>query len=134
MENKKQVTRTQTADIYVDNNEILHSTYLEGVDVEIEHTKENTAVFKKLANGKKVPIIIDVRGVRSITREARGTASSPDAVNIAKAIALLVGSPVSRVIGNFYMGLNKPPYPVKLFSSEKKAIAWLKKYIEEKIK
>jgi hypothetical protein len=40
-------------------------------------------------------------------------------------VALLVGSPVTRVIGNFFIGLNKPRWPVRLFRSESDALAWL---------
>ncbi len=133
MNKDKETIKTQTATIWLDDNGILHSVYLEGVDVEVEHTTENAAVFKQLAKAKKVPILIDIRGVNSVTREARGTASSPEAINIAAATVLLISSPVSRVIGNFFMGLNKPPYPIKLFTSEEKAIAWLTKYLKNEI-
>ena len=39
--------------------------------------------------------------------------------------ALVVGSPVSRVIGNFFVGLNRPKYPLRLFDDQEFATAWL---------
>ncbi len=45
-----------------------------------------------------------------------------------KKALLLIGSPVSRVIGNFFMGLNKPIYPTKLFTDPQKAIRWLQTF------
>jgi hypothetical protein len=40
-------------------------------------------------------------------------------------------NPVSRIIGNFYMGINKTAMPVKMFSNEKEAMAWLKTFLPE---
>jgi hypothetical protein len=42
------------------------------------------------------------------------------------AFAIIIQSPLSRVIGNFFMGLNKPRVPARLFKSEKEAVKWLK--------
>ncbi len=36
--------------------------------------------------------------------------------------------PKSPVIRNFFLGINKPPYPVTLFNSEEKALEWLKTF------
>lgn len=45
------------------------------------------------------------------------------------AVALIVKSPLSRAIGNFFLGLNKTPLPTKLFTSENHAITWLKTFL-----
>ena len=44
--------------------------------------------------------------------------------------AIIVDSPVSRLIGSFFLGLNKPPFPTKLFTSEADAVEWLKGYLQ----
>jgi len=49
----------------------------------------------------------------------------------AKAVALIEKSPVSKVIGNFFLGINKPPFPTKLFTKKHEAIHWLKKFENE---
>src|ERR1700756_4774181 len=46
-----------------------------------------------------------------------------------KNFSILIESPLSRIIGNFFMGLNKPSVPAKLFNNEQDAIAWLKQYV-----
>jgi hypothetical protein len=46
-------------------------------------------------------------------------------------VALLVGSPMSRAIGNFFIGLNKPLIPTRLFVSEPEALAWLRGFLPE---
>ena len=40
--------------------------------------------------------------------------------------AVLVGHPVSRVLGNFFLGISRPAYPTRLFTDPAAAIGWLK--------
>ena len=71
--------------------------------------------------------LVQLARVRSVTRQARTFfASSPENLAIASRVALVGASPIARVIGNFFLGLNKPPVPVRLFATEAEAIAWLK--------
>jgi hypothetical protein len=42
-----------------------------------------------------------------------------------KANAMLVGSVLSEMIGNFFINLNKPDAPTKLFTNESDAVNWL---------
>jgi hypothetical protein len=100
------------------------------VEVTLENVTEVSRHLKKLSKGKKVPVFTDMRGLKSMTREARLFLSGEDAAQVTSAAALLIGSPLSKVIGNFFMGINKPPYPTKLFTSEEKALQWLKGFIE----
>lgn len=46
------------------------------------------------------------------------------------AFAMLVDTPLSRTLDNFYLGLNKPPLPTRLFTTEDKGLEWLKGYLE----
>lgn len=42
-------------------------------------------------------------------------------------LPLLLQSPaLTRAIDNFFMGLNKPLFPTRLFTSEEEALTWLK--------
>ena len=54
--------------------------------------------------------------------------SDPAVRKYTVAQALVIDSGPSRVMGNFFLGLNKPRFPTKLFTSEAKAEAWLREY------
>jgi len=73
-------------------------------------------------------MLADIRAMQSIDRAARAYYSSVQSSVVA--LALLVESPVSQVIANFFMGLNKVPVPTRLFTSEAEAVTWLGKFIE----
>ena len=62
-------------------------------------------------NKAKTRVLIDMTSVIEISKEARDYFANERTASIQRATALLIGSPVSRVIGNFFMGLNKPISP-----------------------
>lgn len=52
----------------------------------------------------------------SYSLEARATSSK---------VAIVASNPIARVIGNFFVGLNRSDVPTRLFGDEDSAIAWL---------
>jgi hypothetical protein len=126
MENK--VFKTKTAKLWVEKG-ILHCRVFPGAKITIENAREIMDVSLRLANGKKVPVLGDMRNVKSIPKESRDYLSGKEATKTASSLALLIESPISKIIGNFLMGLNKPSYPVKLFTAKNEAIQWLKGFI-----
>lgn len=73
-----------------------------------------------------VPLLIDARRVRSMTREAQELTARPDSKEYTACLALLVDSAVSVVLVNFFMVFVRPPYPTRMFRSEDAARAWLR--------
>ena len=56
------------------------------------------------------------------------TDSSLEATKYLTAAALIIANPVSRIIGNFFMGLNKTAFPFQLFTNQEEALKWLKSF------
>ena len=70
-------------------------------------------------------IIVDLReGVRP-DKAARDFLKQPEISASVSAMALVVGNPLSRIVGNFLVGFNRPPFPTQLFTSVEQAHAWL---------
>ena len=128
MEKEEIVTRT--GKIWLGEDGILRFIYSPGTEVTLTDTKENVAVASKIIKGKRLPALTDFRGLKSMTREARVYYSGEEVAKYVNAGAVVIGSPVSRIIGNFFMGLNKSIIPNRLFTSESQAIEWLKGFIE----
>jgi hypothetical protein len=124
-----EVIETRTAYIRLGEDGIIRAAN-RILDVTVEDMKQFAEDLIKLSGGKKLLIFIDMRKIRSITRDARLFASNAGAIQVVRAVALLIDSPISRVIGNFFLGINKPPYPTRLFTSEVEALSWLKNIIE----
>jgi hypothetical protein len=105
--------------------DLLVARFLPGADVDVEDARECLDVGLRLAGGRPMPVLVDLRPIRSQTAEARAHFASVHTTRVATAVALLIGSPVSRVIGNFFLRLNRPEAPTRLFDSEEAARAWL---------
>ena len=78
------------------------------------------------------PIYCDIRGMKSADKEARNYLAK-EGSSYARAVAVVVDSPMSKIIGNIYLGLNKPITPSRLFTDQKDAIEYLKQFVTQPI-
>jgi hypothetical protein len=49
--------------------------------------------------------------------------------DLLSAIALVVKTPLSRMIGNLFLTVSRPPFPVRLFDNEASALVWLEGFV-----
>ncbi|MBL7713190.1 MAG: hypothetical protein JNL13_12015 [Chitinophagaceae bacterium] len=124
---KKITTRTQ--EMVLDEDGIVCCRVLEGAQIDLEDAKENVLAVKLLAPGRRVPIYVDASGSRGGSKAARDYFASEEVARIQTACAFLVTSPLSSLIGNFFLGLNKTKFPFRLFQTEAKAKEWLKNFL-----
>ena len=75
------------------------------------------------------PTLVLMQDMARVEREARAFLASQEYMQLCSQTALVVGSPVSRVIGNFFVGLNRPSYPYKLFDDPELAAEWLRGFV-----
>jgi len=121
---------SRVAKLWLGEDGIVRIIHVHGADVTLEDAQETMAAYLKINKGKKRPLFVDTKTMRSLAREARKYYAGEEAAKVASAVAIIVGTPVSRVLGNFYIGLSNPLLPSRLFSSEDEALEWLKGYIE----
>lgn len=113
------------------NEEGIICTYiLPDVDIDLEAAKESVATGRQLAQGRKRPVMVVFGKVRSLSREARAYFAGEETSLYTSAIALVIESQISKIIGNFMIGLNKTVYPTKLFTSEEEALSWLRTFLK----
>ena len=111
---------------------IAHTKVKPLAEVTIKEAEENSDVVNSFIDQtkKRYPLLIDSRNIKSMSKEARDYFSVQNRVTSINSFAVVIDSPLSRIIGNFFMGLNKPSVPAKLFTNEEEAIRWLKQYLE----
>lgn len=97
--------------------ELTHSIALQVLEIGLQ-----------IADGPK-PTMVLMRDMARVDREARAFFASQQYMQLCSQTALVVGSPVSRVIGSFFVGLNQPTYPVKIFDDPEHAAAWLRSFV-----
>ncbi len=99
------------------------------IDITLNHALENTEVVTSFFKDKRFPILIDSRGIKSMSREAREHFSTRGRDSKTNAFGIVIKSPLSRVVGNFFLGINKPAVPTRLFDNEHDAVEWLKQHL-----
>ncbi|HEX6241311.1 MAG TPA: hypothetical protein VFZ61_10475 [Polyangiales bacterium] len=83
----------------------------------------------KIITGPR-PTMVLMPDMARVDREARAIFASEEYMRrLSSQTALVVGSPVSRVIANFFVGLNRPAYPCRAFDDPELAIAWLRSFL-----
>lgn len=91
--------------------------------------KENIQYNKRVAAGIPRPLLVDMSRVRSMSKDAREEYVKKDDEPLVTAVALVTNSSISRMVGNFFIGLTQSYIPVKLFTEPEKAREWLLQYI-----
>lgn len=92
---------------------------------DIDDAKAFLAAIASVAEGKRALVLADMRGVTAVARPARLHLSSAKAGEVVSAVALVVESRVSKIIGNFFMTVNAPPFPTRMFVTVEEARNWL---------
>lgn len=125
------IIRTRTASHSIDEFGIFHSIYNPGVEETLADAEENIRALATFAQktGKRYPLLVDLRRIKSQTREVRSYYAGPEALKVRMATALLVESRISTLIGNFFLTVNGGTVPTKIFTSEAQAMVWLKGFV-----
>ncbi len=125
---KQLEVETATQKLFWDSeNEIVWGELFADLTTE-DLARENIDAQESIRDGmnkEKIRVLINMTEITEISKEARDYFANERTASIQRATALLIRSPVSRVIGNFFMGLNKPISPTRLFTDPQIAIEWL---------
>lgn len=105
-----------------DETQVARTEWLPGSVCRIEEAKAVTDQIRAMGRGP-VPVLVDMRQMAKLERSAREHFVS-DQGGVC-AIALLAGSPVTRMMANFFIGMRRMTVPIQMFTDEAAAIAWL---------
>lgn len=122
-------TETRIAKLHTRNDGIIHSTGRDDLVESIEDAHEQIEAVKRLSPGKACPLLADARRLKKVSKEAREFYASMETGKHCSAVAIMTESKVSQVLVNFFMKINKPVYPMKMFTNEADALKWLKTFV-----
>jgi hypothetical protein len=115
--------------VWLDDGGIVRALVSAHAEIDLEEAREWVRLIAVAGEGKRRPLLVELGGLKSITREARLCMVAPESTSVVTATALLVVSPLGRVVGTFFMGLTKSVMPAKLFADEATATAWLRGFL-----
>ena len=94
----------------------------------IKNITDNIALVKQITNGKKVPLLINISN-SPVPDKATRQFSTEQLPNVYKAIAMVSKPGLAQLIMNILFKFKPPPIPMKSFSNDKDAKAWLQQFI-----
>jgi len=123
------------------SNDILDGHLDDGIMVlkfkvkkfDLDAAKVAVAARLEASKGVSYPMLVDGREVSSISKEARDYFATDDGVKDLLATGLVAESVLGKFIGNFFLQINKPKLPLRLFTDEKEAYKWLQQFKPKKI-
>jgi hypothetical protein len=97
-----------------------------GADVSYDFAAQVLELGLQVADGRTRPTLVLMQDLARVDREARTFFASDAYLRLTGQTALVVSSPVSRVIGHFFVGINRLKYPCRVFDDQERAVAWLR--------
>jgi len=110
----------------IGDDNILRTECFPDTVMTLEDGQESTRISAEMVNYQPLPLLCDLTNVVKMSQACRNHFSGPEHAKTFSKCALIVTNPISRVIGNFFLGLNKPLKPTRLFTSKEEGEKWLK--------
>jgi len=107
---------------------ILYFVYKRNTTIDLNAAKQIVNDRIKFQQLVDYPILCDIRGMKSIDRAARDFLAK-EGSSYTKGVAVVVDTPMTKIISNFYLGLNKPIAPTKMFTERQEALNYLQQFI-----
>ncbi len=108
---------------------IVHSHTHGDIEFDIESLKKFTIEMGKLTHNKKAPLLLTLDDFAIPPVDTREYWALKDSCPYASAEAYITSSIGHKLIGNFYLKLNKPGRPTRLFTNKNEAIKWLRTFL-----
>lgn len=107
---------------YDETTDVVQVDWAAGAIADRAAAEAVTEAVREMGRGG-VLLLVDTRGIKSFDRDARAHFLADQSGS--RAMALLVGSAVNKMLANFYMGMHKQAIPVRMFTERDQAIVWL---------
>ncbi|QDH81214.1 hypothetical protein FKX85_20135 [Echinicola soli] len=118
--------KTRTQEFKLLENGIIVCKVLPNKFLELEDGQENLQAVTTLADGKRAALLVDISMAKGISKECRELFGSEQCAKIQYAVGIVAKSQMANLIGNFFLGFNRPLFPTRLFTECSKAMEWLK--------
>ena len=105
---------------------LLENKILEGHVLEPDDVQEIKKVNIDLTNDDNYAVLVIFGHLSEVSQGARELIASKEFQRKTVAKALLVTNIGHRLLGNFYLSVNKPAIKTRLFTDRESAIEWLK--------
>ncbi len=108
-------------------NGIFYAIFKELNTLDMDAAKVSVKDRLDFFEGKSYPCLFDITKVKETTKEARDFMAN-EGNDLVIASAMVVNNPMLKMMANFYIMVNKPKNPTRLFTDRDSALEWLEQY------
>lgn len=116
------------ATIQLREDGIVHVIYQKNIILDIELQMRMFYLYHEITDNRKLPFLFSAMEGVTITKEARDNAIIIEDKASVGAVAVIADTLAYKLIANFYLKVNKPKCPFKVFTKHAEAIQWLQQY------
>ena len=110
---------------------IFHINILPNVDIEVPDSIRLREMLFELTAGEKFCLLVNASEAFSISAEARELIAGKDFSRDRIALAFVTRAMANILQGNFFIKVNKPITPTRIFPAEESALEWLREQLRE---
>jgi hypothetical protein len=107
---------------------IIKVVFKDNYDFTLQDSKDLVEELKKICVNEPMPILKIPGKFSSIDSDVRSYISSVEGMQCSSAEAIVTTYLPQRLIGNFYLKINKPVKPTILCDTEETAVRWLEQF------
>ena len=108
---------------------LLIGTYKDGLYINLPIARQIVSDRIAFTGGSNIALMIVSRGVAAIDKPAREYLASDEGTTGIAAAAIVVGTPFSSLLGNFFLTVYKTKFPAKAFTKPARAEQWLQQFV-----
>jgi hypothetical protein len=127
MDHDSDVSTNPKFRIWLRPDGIVQLVWAPQTTVLIEDATAALEAMAKLTGGRRSPLLVDMHDTGSLDRPTRAELTRRS--DLQSAVALIVGTPLTRMMANFFLSVNKPQFPTRLFDNEESAVPWLQGFV-----
>jgi hypothetical protein len=120
---------TSIAIISINNDGVGHQYFKDNITMDVPEQMENLEAILKLCNGKPTPFVVTAGKNVIVTKDARDNALSLEDKSPINASAIVVQNLAYRLMAEFFIKVQKPKNPYKIFTKQEEAFEWCKQFI-----
>ncbi|MDG1850111.1 MAG: hypothetical protein P8I82_06485 [Flavobacteriales bacterium] len=118
--------RTSNELLTLDEDGIVHLKFPVKTKHNLETIREHLEGVEELdENGQGVLLLVHFKNLVGMDKFSRKFVNTDRMVKVHKACAMLVHNPLSQLIANFFLGINKPNFVISSFTNIENAKQWL---------
>lgn len=126
---KTEVKKFENYSILIREDGIVQIEIIPDSEISVDEIIEGTNFVLERLDSIKAPVLFIANEFSLPSKESREYLAKKESLPYSLADAYVINSFPQKIAANFYLKVNKPARPTKMFNNKEDALIWLKTYM-----